>query len=254
MRLNVRGGLATSLTSELRSAWSWCVDLPAETVPAVALDVFIDPDPGRVTASGTSYAGTDVASMMHGLSPLITAEAVAARAGQLLMFHAGAVADPASGRTVGLVAPSGTGKTTAVTALGQAFAYVTDETLAIDAERRVIPYPKPLSVLRPESHPLKVQMSPSAVGLMRPRVPLVLGVLALLCRDPAGPDEPIVEIVSTIPALTALSPETSSLGRLPRPLHLLADLLASTGGLRRVHYREAESLGAVVEDLLEGSR
>ena len=47
-------------------------------------------------------------------------------------------------------------------------------------------------------------------------------------------------------AIIALTPETSSLARLPRPLHRLAELLGSLTLLARVHYREAASLEALV--------
>ena len=57
--------------------------------------------------------------------------------------------DPAYGaRVVGVVAASGTGKTTFCTRLAAGWRYLTDETLAVDpATLVVLPYPKPLSVV-----------------------------------------------------------------------------------------------------------
>ena len=53
-------------------------------------------------------------------------------------------------------------------------------------------------------------------------------------------------------AITTLSPETSSLSRLNRPLHLLKNLHRDLDGFWLVEYAEAEQIvdrvGALVED------
>lgn len=108
-------------------------------------------------------SGADVAAALHHLSPAVTVRAIDARAGDLVMLHAAALADPDTGRTAVLVAASGTGKTTASRTLGRRFIYLSDETAAIGRDGAVLPYRKPLSII--ESGPLKTQVAPSALGL-----------------------------------------------------------------------------------------
>ena len=55
---------------------------------------------------------------MDRLSPMVTEIAITERRDDLLMFHACALADPATGDTVLLFGPSGPGKTTVARTLG----------------------------------------------------------------------------------------------------------------------------------------
>ena len=84
------------------------------------------------------------------------ASAIDQRAGEVIMLHAAGLALP-DGRVVAFVAPSGTGKTTLSRTLGKAFGYVSDETVVINFDGTVTPYPKPLSVIR-SGHHLKRQL------------------------------------------------------------------------------------------------
>ena len=67
------------------------------------------------------------------------------------------------------------------------------------------------------------------------------------------PVEP-AQMLRTVEALPALAEQTSALQRHERPLHMVAEHLHRTGGLRRVSYREAEDLLPVVAQLIGGSQ
>ena len=177
----------------------------------------------------------------------ITLAAISELSGEALMLHAAAVALD-DGRVVGFVGPSGRGKTTAAQALGRAYDYVTDETLAVRPDGSVVPYPKPLSLgLRPER---KQAESASSLG-MRPTHAddLRLAAIVVLDRRP-GVESPYVETVGLIDALHDLVPQTSYLAALDRPLRTMAELVAATGGVRRVVYSEAETLPGLIDTIL----
>lgn len=69
--------------------------------------------------------------------------------------------------------------------------------------------------------------------------------------DPAV-TSPVWSRLDLFDAITTLSPETSSLSRLNRPLHLLKNLHRDLDGFWLVEYAEAEQIvdrvGALVED------
>ena len=71
------------------------------------------------------------ASRDYGLTTQVTMAALKATAGLRVNLHAGGVADERH-RVLALVAPSGTGKTTATLALAKRLGYVSDETVSID--------------------------------------------------------------------------------------------------------------------------
>jgi hypothetical protein len=170
------------------------------------------------------------------------------------MFHASALCDLATGATVALVAPGGTGKTTLVRTLGSGRGYVTDEAVGVERDGTVVPYLKPLSVRRPDAPHVKDEIPAEELGLGLPSVQPWLAGLIVLRRDlePGAPVE--VERVGLLDALVTLAPETSSLAALERPLHTLAAVVERVGGLRVVRYHEAHDLEPVVAELLRGSR
>lgn len=173
------------------------------------------------------------------LSTVTTLEAIGARRGELLMFHACGLARP-DGAVAAFVAASGTGKTTLARTLGRVLGYVSDETIAVDADGTVLPYRKPLSIIEDAGAP-KVQRSPGSIGLMElPDAPLRLAALVILERD-EGFDAPDAELepVDLLDALPALVPQMSYLGALPDGLGALAALHARIGGVVRIRYREA---------------
>lgn len=198
--------------------------------------------------SPADVTGTSTEEVLHHLSPAVTLAALEARAGQLVLLHAAALADPATGASVVMVAPSGTGKTTATQRLGRHLVYLSDETAAITAEGEVLRYRKPLSLVG--SDHLKAQVAASALGLRTDDTSAELRALVLLDRAPehAGPVR--VELVDTVDALALLAPQSSALARTEQPLHRLADVVTRAGGLRVVRYRESADLVPVVETLL----
>ncbi len=199
----------------------------------------------------------------HGLWEEITREVTLAlirsRAGELLMFHAGAVCSPGSGRSLVFVAASQTGKTTLAAALGGRFGYLSDELVAIDggapgadhlgAELRVLPYPKPLSVRSDDGGPRR-EICPDDLGLLPAHPRPTLARLAILNRDPHLVGQPLVEEVPLFEAIVELAPQMSSLGAMEGGLQRLAGLVERTGPVLRITYAESASLAPVVDGLL----
>ena len=56
----------------------------------------------------------------------------------------------------------------------------------------------------------------------------------------------------TVHALAEVAPQVSFLATRTRPLQRLAATLRRTGGMERVHYREASELPGLVAALMEG--
>lgn len=214
-------------------------------VQAAWRDALTDDDP---TTAEVVAVGTDIEIALHHLSPAVTTAAIDARAGDLVMLHAAALADPDSGRTAVLVAASGTGKTTASVTLGRTFAYLTDETAAITRDGVVMPYRKPLSII--DGGHLKKQVAPSTLGLLSTEAKGRLAALLVIERDPAHEGEPIVEKLDTVDAIAAIAPQSSYLPSMDKPLHRLAELIHLVGGARHVRYAESAALAPVLTRLL----
>ncbi|WP_299931014.1 hypothetical protein [uncultured Nocardioides sp.] len=208
-------------------------------------DALTDADP---TAAAVEAGGPDAETALHHLSPAVTTRAIDARAGDLVMLHAAALADPSTGRTAVMVAASGTGKTTASVTLGKTFAYLTDETAAITPDGIVLPYRKPLSII--DGGHLKKQVAPSELGLLGLDRECRLAALVVIDRDPGHDGEPLVEMLETVDAIAAIAPQSSYLPSMDKPLHRLAELIHLVGGARRVTYAESADLAPVLSELL----
>ncbi|MDF9716379.1 hypothetical protein INN71_15985 [Nocardioides sp. ChNu-153] len=247
--LRLRGRHADALHAAVGEAWARCLVPPVGAGDGPALEVVLDPRDEVVAAARGrgATAATDLPTLLHHLSPAVTLRLLEARAGELVLLHACALAHPTTGRVAVLVAPSGTGKTTTTRTLGARWGYLSDETAGVDADGRVLAYPKPLSVIPAPGAALKEQVAPDALGLARPPVAPVVGALAVLERHPDGPEVPEVEEVPVVRALAELAGQTSSLARTPRPLHRLAAVVERAGGLRRVRYREAATLEPLLD-------
>jgi hypothetical protein len=249
-----------ALTSTVRVELDDTVTLAEqETIAAQWADLAVEAvdDPTHTIRAGVgspteeSAWSTTVAPSAEVLADQITSEVTFAGInrlrGKALMLHAAAISTD-DGRVIGFVGPSGRGKTTASRALGTAFGYVTDETLAIQPDGVVVPYAKPLSLgERPGN---KRTEAASALGLKPTAADdLRLAALVLLDRRP-GIEQPYVEPVPVTDVVAELVPQSSFLTELEHPLRTLAELVVSTGGVRRVVYSEAESLPMLIDEIL----
>lgn len=233
------------LAEAVRGAWRDAV-APSTAAPGITLRVAVGP-----TSAG-DVTGSSIEEVLHLLSPTVTARMIDRRAGELVMLHAAALADPATGATAVLVAPSGTGKTTAASTLGRTMSYLSDETSAITPEGHVLTYRKPLSVI--EGGDFKAQRAPTELGLLTTDTDARLAALLVLERRADHEGEPHSVRPPLVDAVAALTPENSYLARLDRPLHRLADLVELAGGVHRVTYREASDLAPLLARLLRAER
>lgn len=171
VNVNVRGSRSAEILPVFTRAWERCIS-PAITQAGSASQV--------VTISLRAHEeqpehGVDVTSesidaLMTAATQVITHAFIAAQTGRLLMLHAGAVAHPVTNRALVYVAAGGTGKTTFTRLLGTHYRYLTDETVAVDEQHRVLPYPKPLSIRVPGSR-YKAETPPDDLGILPPMDP-----------------------------------------------------------------------------------
>lgn len=202
----------------------------------------------RLGQSSSDVVTSDAAeTLMPRLTQEVTHAVIDARIGQLLLLHAGGVSNPRTGDSLVFVAPGGTGKSTLTRTLAHRYGYLTDETVGVDPGGRIHPYQKPLST-RPAVPGPKLELSPDALGLVRPGATPTLRHLVLLDRR-QGVDFQ-VERLNTIEAIRAMVHETSSLSKLPSALHVIAGLLEATGGAERWTYSEHTTLLGAAESWL----
>ncbi len=226
--------------SRLAAQWSRCLaDDAREPVATVVPSTQEDRD-------GRDYA----------LAGAVTRAAIDQARGRCLMFHACGVSDPATGRSIVLVAPSGTGKTTAAAMLCAAdFGYLSDETVAIDADGMIRPYPKPLSVVLTADRPgHKSQHGPDELGLLPAHARPVAAMLILLDRSDQSAGGPRLEPMPLLEAALALIPHTSALPALDDPLKLLCDRICALGGAKRLHYTDIADAAGLLRAELAGCR
>lgn len=218
-------------------------------VRAVWADATVEPGDGDPAPAATVVPYDSAPShMLSSLSQQVTLAAIEAARGRAWMLHAAGVATP-DGQVVVMVGPSGRGKTTASRALGAVYGYVSDETIAIDADGRVWPYRKPLSVIEDPGAP-KTQFAPSELGLQPlPDAELRVAAVVLLDRDPGHPGAPVVEVTDMGDALSELVAQTSFLHDQHAALRFIEALARATGGIRTVKYREAVTLPAIISEL-----
>ncbi|GAB5077205.1 PqqD family protein [Arthrobacter sp. AD-310] len=243
----------------MSSAWARCISSPEPLLPPVPLEPADGlPFTASVTSPSIKHDGgtfhLDAASfeeLAENLTSRLTVAAILANAGELTMLHACGVADPDTGAVVALVARSGTGKTTASAVLAQEYGYVTDETVAIDWDGSVVPYPKPLSVKQGPGLP-KRQLGPDELGLQpAPAKPFIQSIVLLNRVHGPGHLRPVLERVPLADAVLALIPDSSSQGELEAPLQSLCHLIESVGGVWQVTYSEAADLPTALEPLFQ---
>lgn len=252
-------GVTLDLASELRRAWSRCLDLPGGR-PSGALVGMLATEgtPGarqfraRVSSDlGTlSVAADTFREFASELTSTITLAGITTASGELVMLHASALADPETGRAVALVGRSGMGKTTATKVLGADLGYVSDETVAIDRSGFLVPYAKPLSVIVESPPAPKHQIGPDELGLLVAPTAPTLATVVLLDRS-LDANQPKITPLGHAEAIIELAPHTSALSSVRRPLQRICEILDASGGAIRATYREAGDLAALVPMLLE---
>jgi hypothetical protein len=228
------------LRNRLGEEWSRCVVSPGAS--DAATDLTINEGP---TIGVTAYA---VASRLTGLG-------IRGLRGRSVMLHAAGLADD-DGHVLVLVAPSGHGKTTAAVSLAtRGLGYVTDETVAIDPDGSVVPYPKPVAFVD-EASPTgpKMQHSPDALGMGVAPPHLRLSRLLLINRQPDLSGAPRIERRELIDGLLDLIRQTSSLALLSRPLQTLCRIVDMSAGIYALTYAEIDEAVPLLTDFLSAER
>lgn len=250
VEVQVTGDTAYAAWAEIRRVWHLCAAPESEATP----DAVIHAVHGTASATINDLANgivenSNLPDLMQMLTQAITRAAIDAQAGRLVMLHAAGIQDPMTGATVALVGPGGIGKTTLIRTLCPGFGYITDETVAVTDDNTVLPYPKPLSVRREPSGPWKDETDPLHFGALAPVQPTTLVAIVLLNREDRYAGPPAVEAVPTLDAIAALTPETSHLPEMEKPLQRMAALCDSVGVVR-VTYGEAEDLAPLLQGWL----
>lgn len=245
-------GVSVADAERIAASWISCSAPLHPEAREVLADVQDGSAPVPDAATTVRVLARSVARLEESLTSTLTIEAIGVRRSDLLMLHACGLAAE-DGRVLAFVAASGTGKTTIARALGTRFGYVTDETVGVLPDGRVLPYPKPLSVKPLTGSDPKAQLSPTSLGLLPlPEAPLVLsGVVLLDRRD--GVDTPRLEPVDPTDAIDDLVPQTSYLSARHRPITHLVRTLTELGGVHRLVYSEAEAALDLVDQLFSST-
>lgn len=236
--VRVSGDDAHSVVNDLRQRWRRCLVGP-DALPG-------DPGAARELHYAFESAPDDaVTALRRRITIDVTAAALDHCRGEMLTLHA-------AGLEVGeasyvFVGPSGAGKSTLAARLGRRFGYAGDEAVAVDAENRLIAFPKPLSLFASPGGE-KAQVSPDSLALREARGARPLAGIFLLDRRRDAPARASVAPVPLSDVVVALASQASYLPALAQPLQRLA-ALARAVGVHRVTYRESADLAAVLEHL-----
>jgi hypothetical protein len=242
IRIEFDETLEKAVAEEIADQWS-AMTVPDDSAADITVKLSVGSAPAQTEETTIAYVAPSQEEAAQHLVTQLTLTGIEALFGHAVLLHSSAVALE-DGRVIGFVGPSGRGKTTVARTLGTGLGYVTDETLAIRADGSVIPYPKPLSLVRGPGP--KQAYGPLALGLQpHPEIPLTIGALVLLDRR-ADPVDARVERVELAEAIGLIAPHTSALGILDRPITELVEVVRRAGGLRRVVYSEAADLGPLL--------
>lgn len=184
----------------LLRAWSRALITPSQSPTPDAQPA--ETTPGSAGLIDAGEVSTGKIASMSGLTQQVTRAMIAARTGDLVMMHAGALCHPETGATLVYSAPGGTGKTTLTTYFGTRYGYLSDETAGITATGEVLAYPKPLSTRNPDHHG-KDEISPDDLGLMPAHPHPWLAGIVILDRNDAyhGVEAETLHIIDAIEAL-----------------------------------------------------
>lgn len=249
VHLDVAGRNADKVAHDLLRAWSRCEARRVDDVQGRSVRVVVDDDPAAIedAAARGAIAGASGSVVGDQLALAVTLQAMEANEGDLLMLRAAAVADPETGRSVVLVGPAGSGRSTAARTLARHFGYVTDDTVAFTPALDLLRYSKPL--VSSDDPELGLQ-SPDDLGLREAPDDLRPAAVLLLERHTEGFVPPVLTELPTAEAIAHLAGNASYLRALDKPLHRLAALVEEVGAVHRVDYREADDLVAVTQQLL----
>ncbi len=203
-----------------------------------------------VGAEGGPILDENVVTAPYTFSTAITLASIRAQSGRLTLLHSAALAEPATGAGVILVAESGTGKSTAARTLGRELGYLSDETAVIRDDLTLIGHPKPLSLIPAPGQP-KIEKSPGELGLLPAPPDPWLAATILLCRKP-GHGVPTLESVPLLEAMAETIPQSSALPTQDRPLASLARVLTAGAGVHRLTYAEIADAAPLIHALLAG--
>lgn len=193
----------------------------------------------------------DPRAFPYEFSGALTRAVLHERAGTAVLFHAAGLVAPDAARAVVLVAPSGTGKSTAARVLGRRFGYLSDELVAVETGMRVVAYPKPISFIVPGFPGGKDEKSPDDLELLEPlSTSPELAAVIRLARDPEREGRPEIVRTGIHEALSELILQTSSIWKLPRPLQRLANIAAHGGGPFVLHYSEIVDAASIIDEML----
>lgn len=250
LTLTLVGARAAELRQALETAWTRCLAPFGPESRAEGLTIRLRDEGEEASFERVDLDGTRLDVLLQQTTQLVTRAFITAQTGRLLMFHAGACAHPVTGDSVVYVAPGRTGKTTLSRVLGRTMGYLTDETVGVGVDGVISPYPKPLSIRDEGVEWPKRETSPDDLHLLHPPASPRVARIVLLDRVDRAATTPSLTELDLADAIVALAPETSALSALPRPLHLLADLLEANGPVLRCTYSDAHDLAPALEAML----
>ncbi len=243
---------AAALRAHLAELWGRAVTdgagaSPTEFRPSPAPDAASTPRAPRLRVSSPE-------AFPYAFSGALTRAVIDRRVGTAMLLHAAGLVSEDESRAVVLVAPSGTGKSTAARALGRYFGYLSDELVAIESDQTLSAYPKPISIIVPGFPGGKDEFSPDALGLAdTPAGSPRLSALVRLSRDPDREGPPALVRTDIHEALGELTAQSSSIWRIPHPLQQLAAAAARAGGPYRLEYSEIEEAVPLIRGLFDAA-
>ncbi|WP_067781928.1 hypothetical protein [Actinomyces vulturis] len=238
--------LPDSLAAPVREAWRHCT---VDNFDHLDREIRVITHPDDKHSDDDLVVGETKEDITYRVSQHLTRLLIAWHAGRSLMFHAAGLTSPDSGKVIGVIAPSGTGKTTFCEMLTHEFGYVTDETLVIARSGEVFPYQKPLSIIRRSIVASKQDYSPLDLGLTLPNAEkLSLGALVLAERSPKVGSEELIPM-TLAEAMEDVIGQTSSLFKLENPLDFLASVLVQAGGPWKLRFHDQSKCADLLKQL-----